>query len=178
MTRKIVVLFYFALAESFVSEEIRFLPSGIEATFIMVAAVACIAPAGGACTSSGRRAWGAVVSLAAKAAKTSACSSTSLGGRSWVAIVSAAAKTARASACKGHAHIASTVVRSTIVCLFERVVAKEVETIVRAGHCRAWAVLATSTVRGHAAQNKRRVSVHQRPPILCVSILKACGSYF
>jgi hypothetical protein len=81
--------------------------------------------------------------------------------------VSAAAKDARTSVWKGHGHIASTVVRNTIDGLVERVVVKEVETIPRAGHCRAWAVRATTTLLvGHAAQNKRRVSVHQRPPIL------------
>jgi hypothetical protein len=52
MTRKIFVPFYFALAEGIVSGEIRFLPSGVAATVIMLAAVACIVPAGGASTGS------------------------------------------------------------------------------------------------------------------------------
>jgi hypothetical protein len=144
MTRKIFVQLYFALAEGVVSGEIRFLPGGVEATVIMVAAVACIAPAGGASTSSWRRAWSAIWSAATKTAKTST----------------------------GHTRIASIVVRSTSVVLVNRVVAKEVATSLRVGHCRAWAVGVTSTLLGHAVQNKRRVSVHQRP-----LILEACSSY-
>ena len=53
MTQKVFVPLHAALAESFVSGEIRFLP--IAAT-IMVAAGAGIEPAGGVSTSSGRRA--------------------------------------------------------------------------------------------------------------------------
>jgi hypothetical protein len=106
------------------------------------------------------------------AAETSACSATR-GGRAWVAIVSAAVKTARAFACEGHAHIPITVDRANIAGLVERVVASA-----RADHgrARAWAVRhATTTllVAGHAAQNKRKVSVHQGP-----RILKACSSAF
>ena len=44
MTRKVFVPFYLARAESFVSGEIPFLPSGVAATFIMVAAVAGMDP--------------------------------------------------------------------------------------------------------------------------------------
>jgi hypothetical protein len=67
MMRKVFVPFYFALAESFFSGEIRFLPS---ATTFMVAVGVGIEPAGGASTSSWRRAGVAIV---AAAAKTSAC---------------------------------------------------------------------------------------------------------
>ena len=101
------------------------------------------------------------------AAETSACS-TRRGGRAGVAIVSAAVKAARAFACEGHAHIASTVDRANIAGLVERVVASA-----RAdrGRARVWAVRhATTTllVAGHAAQNKRKVSVHQGSRILKV----------
>ena len=44
MTWKVFVLFYLARAESFVSGKIPFLPSGVAATFIMVAAVAGMDP--------------------------------------------------------------------------------------------------------------------------------------
>jgi hypothetical protein len=110
MTWKIFVPFDFAVAESFVTGEILFLPSGVTTTFIIVTAVACIATAGGDSTSIGRQDWGVIVSAAAKTAKTSVGSSTSHWGQTWVVIVSAAAKTDRTSACKGHAHIESTVV--------------------------------------------------------------------
>jgi hypothetical protein len=85
----------------------------------------------------------------------------------------AAIKAARAFACEGRAHIASTVDGGNIAGLVERVVA-----IARADHgrARAWAMLrATTTLlfAGHAAQNKRKVSVHQGP-----LILKTCISSF
>ena len=85
----------------------------------------------------------------------------------------AAVKAARAFACEGRAHIASTVDQSNIAGLVERVVDSA-----RVDHCRgrAWAVLRAMTtllVAGHAAQNKRKVSVHQK-----TLILKACSSAF
>ena len=75
MMWKVFVPFYFALAESFFSGEIRFLPS---ATTVMVAVGVGIEPAGGASTSSWRRAG---VSIVAAAAKTSACIAMSRRGR-------------------------------------------------------------------------------------------------
>jgi hypothetical protein len=85
----------------------------------------------------------------------------------------AAVKAARTFACEGRVQIASTVDRSNIVGLVERVVDS---TRVDHGRGRAWAVLRAMTtllVTGHAAQNKRKISVHQEP-----LILKACSSAF
>ena len=75
MTQKVFVPFDFALAESFFSGEIHLLPL---ATTVMVAVGAGIGPAGGASTSSWRRAGNAIT---AAAAKTSAGSSMSREGR-------------------------------------------------------------------------------------------------
>ena len=149
------------LVESLVSGEVCFLPDA--AVFLKVDAVA-FETASGASTSSGRRACGDIVSVTAE---TSECSTTR-GGRAGVEIVSAAVKTARAFACEGHVYIASTVDRTNIVGLVERVVADA-----RADHgrARAWTVRhATTTllVAWHAAQNKRKASVHQGSRILKV----------
>jgi hypothetical protein len=81
--------------------------------------------------------------------------------RAFVAI-----KADRASACEGRAHIASTVDGGNIAGLVERVVDNA-----RADHgrARAWAMLRVTTTllfAGHAAQNKRKVSVHQGSLIL------------
>ena len=99
-----------------------------------------------------------------------------------VAIMSAAVKAARAFAAvkadrafawEGRAQIASTVDRTNIAGLVERVVDSA---RVDHGRGRSWAVLRAMTtllVTGHAAQNKRKISVHQEP-----LILKACSSAF
>jgi hypothetical protein len=152
---------YAALVESLVSGEVCFLPDA--AVFLKVAAVA-FETASGASTSSGRRACGDIVSVTAE---TSECSTTR-GGRAGVEIVSAAVKTARAFACEGHVYIASTIDRTNIVGLVERVVADAREDH---GRARAWTVRhATTTllVAWHAAQNKRKASVHQGSRILKV----------
>ena len=75
---------------------------------------------------------------------------------------------------RGHTRIASRVVRSTVGVLVKRVVTKDVETLLGVGHhsISSGAMRAMTPLR-HAAQNKRRVSVHQRP-----LILEACSSYF
>jgi hypothetical protein len=193
MTRKVFVLVHAALTESDVSGEVCFLPDA--AAFFKVAAVAFTASS--ASTSSGRRASAAAetsacsdthrgrlswVEIGSVSAETSACSATHRGGRALVTIMSASVKAARAFAavkaartfaCEGRVQIASTVDRSNIAGLVERVVDSA---RVDHGRGRAWAVLRAMTtllVTGHAAQNKRKISVHQEP-----LILKACSSAF
>ena len=107
--------------------------------------------------------------MASAAAEPTTCSATRSLKRVGVAVLSAAVKTARAFAAikvardfagEGRAHIASAVDRGNLAGLV----------VARAGHGRArWAMMrATSTplFAGHAAQNKRKVSVHQGSLIL------------
>jgi hypothetical protein len=107
VARKVIVPEHAALAESVVSGEVCFLPEA--AAFFRVAA------ASGASTSSGRRAGGAIASVAAKNQPTP-CSATRSVKRAGVAVLPAAVKTteafaaikvARAFAGEGRAHIAS-----------------------------------------------------------------------
>ena len=160
---KVFVPEHAAVAESVVGGEVCFLPDS--ATFFRVAA------ASGASTNSRRRAGSAVASAAAESEPTTFSTTRSLK-RAGVAVLSAAVKTARAFAAikgarafagEGRAHIARAVDRGNLAGL---VVARE-------GHGRArqtrWAMMrATSTPlsAGHAAQNKRKVSVHQGSLIL------------
>jgi hypothetical protein len=148
VTWKIFVPFYFARVEGVVSGEIRFLPISVAAMVIMVATVACITPAG--------------------------IISTGIGRLAGIAIVPAATKPSKTDTGRGHTRIASRVVRSTVGVLVKRVVTKDVETLLGVGHhsISSGAMRAMTPLR-HAAQNKRRVSVHQRP-----LILEACSSYF
>jgi hypothetical protein len=159
VSQKVFVLVHAALAESVVSGEVCFLPDA--------SAFFRIASASGASTSSGRRAG---VAMASAAAKPTTCSVTRSLKRAGVAVLSAAVKTARAFAAikvarafagEGRAHIAIAVDRGNLAGLV----------VARAGHHgRArWAMMrATSTplFAGHAAQNKRKVSVHQGSLIL------------
>ena len=177
VSQKVFVLVHAALAESVVSGEVCFLPDA--------SAFFRIASASGASTSSGRRAG---VAMASAAAKPTTCSVTRSLKRAGVTVLSAAVKTARAFAAikvakafagygrahvasagkvarvfagDGLAHVASSVDRGNLAGLV----------VARAGHHgRArWAMMrATSTplFAGHAAQNKRKVSVHQGSLIL------------
>ncbi len=83
----------------------------------------------------------------------------------------AAIKVARAFAGEGRAHNAIAVDRGNIDGLVKRVIA-----IVRADHDRArWAMMLATTTplfAGHAAQNNRKVSVHQG------SLILKCSSAF
>jgi hypothetical protein len=148
-----------ALAESVVGGEVCFLPDA--AAFFRVAA------ASGAPLAAGD---GLVVSAAAES-ETTTCSATRSLKRAGVAVLSAVVKTtrafatvkfARAFAGEGRAHIASAVDRGSLAGLVGA----------SAGHGRSrqarWAMMrATSTpLSGHAAQNKRKVSVHQGSLIL------------
>ena len=113
--------------------------------------------------------WAGVVVLSA-AAEPTMCSAARCLKRAGVAVLSAAVKTARAFAAikvarafagEGRAHIAIAVDRGNLAGLV----------VARAGHHgRArWAMMrATSTplFAGHAAQNNRKVSVHQGSLIL------------
>ena len=108
-----------------------------------------------------------MASAAAESEPTTCIATRSLK-RAGVAVLSAAVKTtraftaikvARAFAGEGRAHIAISVDRGSLAGLV----------VARAGHGRArWAMMrATSTpLLGHAAQNKRKVSVHQGSLIL------------
>jgi hypothetical protein len=159
VAQEVFVPVHAALAESVVCGEVCFLPDA--AAFFRVAA------ASGASTSSRRRAGGAMASAAAENEHTT-CSATRSVKRAGVAVLSVAIKTtrafaaikiARAFAGEGRTHITSAVDRGSLA---GRVVA-------RAGHHgRArWVTRATGTpLVGHAAQNKRKVSVHQGSLIL------------
>jgi hypothetical protein len=161
VARKVLVPGHAALTESVVGGEVGFLPK--TAAFVSVAA------ASGASTSSWRGAGGAIVSAAAENETT-----TSSAARSWkragVAVWSAAVRTTKAFAAvqiarvfagEGSAHVASAVDRGSLN-LTGRVVA-------RASHHGSdrWATIAVPLFSfGHAAQNKRKVSVHQGSLIL------------
>ena len=113
--------------------------------------------------------WAGVVVLSA-AAEPTMCSAARCLKRAGVAVLSAAVKTARAFAAikvarafagEGSAHVASAVDRGSLN-LTGRVVA-------RASHFGSarWATIAGPLFSsGHAAQNKRKVSVHQGSLIL------------
>jgi hypothetical protein len=159
VARKVLVPVHAALAESVVGGEVCFLPKA--AAFFSVAA------ASGASTSSGRRAGGAIASAAAESETTTCIAARSLK-RAGLAVWSAAVKTTRAFAAfkiarafsgEGRAHVASAVDRGSLN-LTGRVVA-------RASHhgIARWATIA-APLFGHAAQNKRKVSVHQGSLIL------------
>ena len=148
--------------QSVVSGEVGFLPNAT--------AVVRVAAASAAASSSGRGAGGARASAAAESETTT--SNAARGQkRAGVAVWSAAGKTtrafaavkiARAFAGEGGTHVASAVDRG-ILNLTGRVVA-------RASHhgIARWAtaIAALPFTFGHAAQNKRKVSVHQGSLIL------------